>query len=251
MDYQYDAFISHASVDFDKYAMPLVRALEETGLKCWIAPRNIPNGEAYSGAITQGLKASKCVIFLLSKKSNQSKPVHNEIELASRYDKKLITLKLEDLQYHSNLEFHLSSKQYINAKNGLNDSVITQAKSALSGSQSTIETVSSLNQDDTKNRFFSPKITLILSILFLAIMLLGAYLFLNKSNTFFTEHHENTTSNPAQSTAPLKDLNKSELSPKDKLVMQGITWSTEAFKEAVEHQKSIISCYLLKPRRSH
>jgi len=131
MDYQYDAFISHASEDFDKYAMPLVRALEETGLKCWIAPRNIPDGEAYSGAITEGLKASKCVIFLLSRKSNQSKAVHNEIELASRYDKKLITLKLEDLQYHSNLEFHLSSKQYINAKIGIKPEVVDHVIAAI------------------------------------------------------------------------------------------------------------------------
>jgi hypothetical protein len=51
----HDVFISHSSVN-KKAADAICHALEQNGVKCWIAPRDIPPGANYGGEIIKGIK---------------------------------------------------------------------------------------------------------------------------------------------------------------------------------------------------
>jgi len=72
---RYDVFISHSSKD-KKVAFTLCKALENEGLICWIAPRDVGIGH-YASSIVEGVEENKIFVLILSKNSNSSTPVIN------------------------------------------------------------------------------------------------------------------------------------------------------------------------------
>jgi tetratricopeptide (TPR) repeat protein len=108
------SFICHASKDRE-LAMKIVSHLEQEGISCWIAPRDIPLGSNYQAAIIQGIKKSSVVIFLFTQSSNESEPVVFEIEKANAQKILIIPFKVHDLEYADALEYFLRSKQAIMA----------------------------------------------------------------------------------------------------------------------------------------
>jgi len=68
----HNVFISYSSIDKD--AAEAVRSiLEENGISCWMAPRNITPGLSFAEAIIDGIKSSK--VFVLVYSSNSIIPV--------------------------------------------------------------------------------------------------------------------------------------------------------------------------------
>ncbi|NOY67004.1 MAG: toll/interleukin-1 receptor domain-containing protein [Gammaproteobacteria bacterium] len=114
---KFAVFISHASKDIDK-ALELVELLESKGLNCWIAPRNIRPSKSYSHEISYGISTSKCLILLLSDEANQSGAVRNEIELAFRKSKPIFPVRIEEVPPGAELEFFVSSVQWVDAWKG-------------------------------------------------------------------------------------------------------------------------------------
>ena len=111
----HDVFISHSSVN-KAAADAICHALEANGVRCWIAPRDIPAGTKYGEQITRGLK--DCAVFLLifSDEANKSDPVNKEIERAVLgYQKIAIPFRIEDVPMNDNIEFFLSDSQWIDA----------------------------------------------------------------------------------------------------------------------------------------
>ena len=51
----HDIFISYSSQDLSM-AKDICQKLEETGLTCWMAPRNIDTGISFAKAIIEGIK---------------------------------------------------------------------------------------------------------------------------------------------------------------------------------------------------
>lgn len=65
----YDVFIGHSSKD--KVAADAVcAALEDNGVRCWIAPRDIKPGRDWSEAIIDGIAAAKVMVLVFSQRSN-------------------------------------------------------------------------------------------------------------------------------------------------------------------------------------
>ena len=61
------AFISHAKADAKK-AQEIAASLEERGLQCWIAPRDVKAGRAYGDEIISGIESAKAFVLVLSKR---------------------------------------------------------------------------------------------------------------------------------------------------------------------------------------
>ena len=116
---EYDVFISYGSQNRDA-AEGLCAYLEEHGLRCWIAPRNIPSGSNYAGAITRALRSSENLIVICSKASSQSGHVKNEVTLAFNQNKHILPYCLDDEPFDDDLEYFLSSKQQIRSCGNLN-----------------------------------------------------------------------------------------------------------------------------------
>ncbi len=56
-----DVFISHASQDA-AIAAAVAGALERTGIKCWMAPRDVPPGVFYADAIVRAIDAARATV---------------------------------------------------------------------------------------------------------------------------------------------------------------------------------------------
>ena len=89
-------FISHASKNF-KLADEIRARLEFLGIDCWIAPRDIPPGASYGEEITKALKECVAVVFVLTEQANASKAVANELEMAFRFQRLIVPVRIQPI----------------------------------------------------------------------------------------------------------------------------------------------------------
>ncbi|MDQ3919295.1 MAG: toll/interleukin-1 receptor domain-containing protein, partial [Acidobacteriota bacterium] len=112
----HDVFISYAAEDHG-VAEEVCRALEEHGVKCWIAPRDVPYGTDYEDAIVDAISASPLLVLILSARSNASPHVKREIQnaCAEGSTTRIIPLRIEDIPYSKGLQYYLRSTQWLDA----------------------------------------------------------------------------------------------------------------------------------------
>jgi hypothetical protein len=109
-----DVFISYASRDKEA-AFRLCRLIEEKGVSCWIAPRNVPLGADYGEAIIGAIEGTATTILLLSPDANASVHVMHEVERAVSKRKRVIPVRLENVQPCTSLELHVAAVQSLDA----------------------------------------------------------------------------------------------------------------------------------------
>lgn len=109
-DKKYDVFISYSSKD-KSVAFTLCEALENEGLICWIAPRNVSTGH-YASSIVKGIESSKVLVLVFSKNSNDSTPVLNELELAMGSKIPLIPIRIEETLPTDAMKFYVMSTNW-------------------------------------------------------------------------------------------------------------------------------------------
>jgi hypothetical protein len=107
-------FLSHSSQDRE-IAGIICRSLERSNVRCWIAPRDVSQGEDWQSSIIRGLNASRIVLCVLSSNANKSEQVHREINLASIKHKVLIPLRIEDVHPSDALEYSFGGVQWLDA----------------------------------------------------------------------------------------------------------------------------------------
>jgi hypothetical protein len=71
------AFISYASQD-SPVADTVCHALEDAGIACWIAPRDVAPGASYASEIVRGIDTSSVMVLLLSSLAASSPHVLRE-----------------------------------------------------------------------------------------------------------------------------------------------------------------------------
>jgi adenylate cyclase len=111
----HDVFISYSSLD-KTAADTVCSILEQKGISCWIAPRDITPGLDFAEAIIDGIKSSKLFILVYSSNSNTSKQVIREVDRAVHTGLPVINLRLEDVPLSKQLEYYLSSVHWLDAK---------------------------------------------------------------------------------------------------------------------------------------
>jgi TolB-like protein len=110
----HDVFISYSSLD--KNAAGIVCSiLEQNGINCWIAPRDITPGLDFAEAIIDGIKSSRLFILVYTSSSNNSKQVIREVDRAVHFGLQVINLRLEDLPMSKQLDYYLSSVHWLDA----------------------------------------------------------------------------------------------------------------------------------------
>lgn len=110
----HDVFISYSSKDKEA-AEAVCAKLESEGIKCWIAPRDIPPSARYAQSIINGINASRLMIFIFSSHANDSEHVESEIDRAYNKRIPIIPLRIEDLPLSGSLEYYLSTAQWFDA----------------------------------------------------------------------------------------------------------------------------------------
>ena len=61
----HDVFISHSSIDAN-IANAVCHKMEENGIRCWIAPRDVNPGDDWASSITNAIKSSKVFVLIFS-----------------------------------------------------------------------------------------------------------------------------------------------------------------------------------------
>ena len=77
----HDLFVSYSAADRTP-AFSVVEGLESRGIRCWVAPRDIPPGSEYGEEIVEAIKGSRILVLIFSAQANSSPHVRREVERA-------------------------------------------------------------------------------------------------------------------------------------------------------------------------
>lgn len=108
-------FLSHSSKDKD-IALAICHYLEEKGVRCWIAPRDIGSTD-WASAIMDGLRRCDVFVVVLSEASIGSAEVTKEVTLATQYCQYILPFKVDKEELSDHLKYHLSSCHWLDAVN--------------------------------------------------------------------------------------------------------------------------------------
>jgi hypothetical protein len=126
-------FISYASHDVS-VATALVEVVERSGLRCWIAPRDVRAGALYADAIVRAISGARAFVLVLSERSIDSSHVGKEIERASSKKRPIIALRIDAAPLTPALEYFLSESQWVEAQAGNMQAACAKLVEAIRGS---------------------------------------------------------------------------------------------------------------------
>jgi hypothetical protein len=109
-----EVFISHSAQD-KKVAETICAALEQSGIRCWVAPRDVRPGRSFPGEITRAIQQSKVMLMIFSRHSNSSEQVLREIQLAVDCRVPIVRLRIEDIPLSDDLRYYLSAPHWLDA----------------------------------------------------------------------------------------------------------------------------------------
>jgi TolB-like protein/cytochrome c-type biogenesis protein CcmH/NrfG len=120
-----DVFISYASQD-KAVADAACQALEQAGIPCWIAPRDVSPGEFYADAIVRALNEASILLLMLTNDAVASPHVLREVERTSAKRHAIVTLRFTSVSLTPALEYFLSASHWLDASES--DSGSTMSK---------------------------------------------------------------------------------------------------------------------------
>ena len=152
----HQVFLSYATEDADS-ARLLCRVLEaEEGIRCWIAPRDVPAGTDYAAAILEGIRNAELVLLLFSASTNASPYVLREIERAVAYERPVISVRLDGATPNPSLEYYLNMLQWLDAPRGIESKrreIVAAVRKQLEGGVTGIASLASAASARTASTF--------------------------------------------------------------------------------------------------
>ncbi len=109
----HDVFLSYASSD-RAAADAVCAALEARGIRCWIAPRDVPAGADWGEAILTAIGRAHAMVLVLSRHTAASVHVRNEVVTAVSQSLALVPVRIEDCQPGGALRLHLAGSHWLN-----------------------------------------------------------------------------------------------------------------------------------------
>ncbi len=110
----HDVFISYSSKD-KSVADAVCAYLENSRMRCWIAPRDITPGNKYGQDILDAIRESKVMVVIFSSNANQSEHVSAEIERAMNKGIIIIPFRIENVMPTGEMEYYLSGRHWLDA----------------------------------------------------------------------------------------------------------------------------------------
>ena len=89
-----DVFISYSSYNKEA-AQAICHVLEQGGIRCWMAPRDIPYGSQYGDVIDDAIKNCKVVVVVFSETAANSQWVNGELNVAFEEQKTIIPFRID------------------------------------------------------------------------------------------------------------------------------------------------------------
>jgi hypothetical protein len=109
-----DVFVSYSQPDYG-CAMELVGRVEQEGINCWIAPRDIAPSADWAAEIIDAIANSRTMILVFSASSNESPQVRREVERAVHKQVSILPFRIENVLPSKSLEYFLSAQHWMDA----------------------------------------------------------------------------------------------------------------------------------------
>ena len=120
-------FISYASED--AAVADRIRArLEQDGVTCWIAPRDIEPGASFPAAITAAIRSCDAQVLLLTAQANASRHVLSEVELAFNSGKPILAVLVGTVTPSPDLQYFISTSHWFDAESSFDDDDLSKLK---------------------------------------------------------------------------------------------------------------------------
>jgi hypothetical protein len=120
-------FISYASEDA-AVADRIRNGLEQAGVACWIAPRDIEPGTSFPAAITAAINRCSAQVLLLTPQANTSRHVLSEVELAFNAGKPILAVLVGKLTPSADLQYFISTSHWFDADVSFDDDDLAKLK---------------------------------------------------------------------------------------------------------------------------
>jgi hypothetical protein len=85
------------------------------GIRCWIAPRDVPAGMNWPSAILDSISQSRLMVLIFSSHAIESKDVQREVAHAFRNDVIVIPLRIENVQPSGDMAYFISTTHWLDA----------------------------------------------------------------------------------------------------------------------------------------
>jgi formylglycine-generating enzyme required for sulfatase activity len=120
-------FISYASEDA-AVAERVRSGLEQAGVACWIAPRDIKPGTSFPAAITAAIRECRAQLLLLTAQANTSRHVLSEVELAFNAGKPILAVLIGKTTPSPDLQYFISTSHWFDADVSFDDDDLAKLK---------------------------------------------------------------------------------------------------------------------------
>lgn len=131
-------FISHSSKDAET-AQKLCEFMEQNGIDCFLAPRDIRAGYEYAAEIVEGVDRSDGVLLILSEASNRSPHVLREVERAVTRSIPILVYKIEEVTLSKSMEYFLMTHQWMNSGQNSYEDILKNIEKLKKGSEKPIQ----------------------------------------------------------------------------------------------------------------
>lgn len=108
----HDVFISYSSRD-KAIADAVTHILEQHGIRCWIAPRDVRAGVPYAREIMEGIRGCRVMVLVFTANANRSEHVGNEVDKAFNEGKTIIPFLVDKTPMSDELDYYLSRKHWL------------------------------------------------------------------------------------------------------------------------------------------
>jgi hypothetical protein len=107
-------FISYAHPD-KTYADSVCNHLEQGGINCWIAPRDISPSKDWAAEIIEAISSVYIMVLVFSSNTNNSPQVRREVERAVHKEVNILPFRIEGVEPSSSLEYFISTQHWLDA----------------------------------------------------------------------------------------------------------------------------------------
>ncbi|HEX4196443.1 MAG TPA: TIR domain-containing protein [Caulobacteraceae bacterium] len=110
----HDVFICHSSKD-KTIADAACATLEQRGVRCWVAPRDVMPGASWAASIVSAIEGSKLMLLIFSENANDSPQIEREIERAVDHRVPIVPFRIADILPTEALEYFISTSHWLDA----------------------------------------------------------------------------------------------------------------------------------------
>lgn len=143
----HDVFISHSSKD-KTVADAVCSTLENDGIRCWIAPRDIRAGDSWGSSIIKAIEQSRVMVIIFSENANESQQVMREVERAVQKNVVVVPFRIDGVEPTADMEYFLSATHWL-------DAMTPELDAHLETLTSTVSSI--LNPDESNAQAPAPK----------------------------------------------------------------------------------------------